>query len=127
MNKQGFTYTSILVNLLVATFLLPIIVSSLRLIANINLNKMEVQNELGLLQLRRDMLISYDLEVSLNEIRFNYKGDECSLVYQNNHLYRTPGTVIYLQDIDYAVFEENFSNVYLIYYKDDHEYKRIIF
>lgn len=79
------------------------------------------------MDLRRVMLIAYDIEVSDYEINFTYHNDDYVLRYVNNKLIMQPGTQIYLNDILDVNFSKEDNSIYVNYTdQDGKEYKRNI-
>ena len=125
-NNRGFATRS-LIALLITLSILPLAVSIMAYCASLKQNYNLVNSEIALMDLRRIMLISYDLCVNDNQLDFIYHNEEYHLVYVNDKLILTPGTQIILNNIKEASFYEKNDSIYLRYIDDDNkEYKRNI-
>lgn len=82
---------------------------------------------MALQDLRRVMLLAYDIEVSDYEINFIYHNDNYTLRYLNNKLILQPGTQMYLNGILDAYFTKENNSIYVNYTDENgKEYKRNI-
>lgn len=102
---------------------LPLAVSAMKLVYNLDFNYQLISNEIALMDLRRVLLISYDLEIYDKELKFIYHGSDYSLSMVNNKLILSPGTQIYLMDIDDLNFSVRNESIYLNYQSRGRNYE----
>lgn len=127
MSSNGFIKSRFLIALLITLSILPICSITVRLLANVNVDYNLVNNEMALMDLRRILLIAYDLNISDYELNFIYHNDNYCLRYINDKLVLSPGTQIYLNDIKEANFITKNGCLYLRYVTNDNkEYERNI-
>lgn len=116
-----------LIALLITLTILPLAVSVFTFVGNHEFNYDLVNNEMALMDLRRVMLLAYDIEVSDYELNFIYHNDDYTLRYVNNKLILQPGTQIYLNGIDDVSFYKENNSIYVNYTDENgKEYKRNI-
>lgn len=106
--------------------MLPICIESFNYVSNIPFEYNEINDELGLCQLREQLLIAYDMRVSPNEINFIYKNKNFRLSLVNGKLLMQPGSQMYLNDVDDLYFDTRNNCVYACYKKKNKYYERII-
>ena len=127
MSNKGFIKSRYLIALLITLSILPLTTSMLRLMASVNLDYNLVNNEIALMDLRRILLIAYDLQISDYQLDFIYHNDNYTLRYINDKLILSPGTQIFLNDIKEANFYSKNGYLYLRYVTNDNkEYERNI-
>lgn len=128
MSNKGFSYTRTIIALLVITSILPIVYSCFDYVARFKFNYSEVTDELTLIDLRRVLLLSYDLEIHEQELSFIYHNDNYVLRYVNDKLILQPGTQIYLNDIREVNFFIKNDCLYMHYVtNDEKEYEKVIY
>lgn len=115
-----------LIGLIITITMLPICIEAFRYVSDINFEYNEISDELALAQLREQMLITYDLYNSNDEIDFIYKNKNYKLSQVNNKLILQPGTQIYLNDIDDLHFENRGNIIYVVYTRKNKEFERAI-
>ena len=126
-DSRGFIYTRALVALLVIMPVLPLAVTVFRFVGDLEFNYDTVNNEMALMDLRRVLLLAYDLDVSEHELHFIYHNDDYSLKIVNEKLLLQPGSQIYLNDVDEVRFFRKNGCLYLSYTgKDGKEIERNI-
>lgn len=125
-NNKGFATRSLMA-LLITLSILPLAVSIITYCASLKQNYNLINSEIALMDLRRIMLISYDMEINENQLDFIYHNEEYHLVYINDKLILTPGTQIILNNIKEVSFYEKNDSIYLKYIDEDNkEYERNI-
>ena len=125
--NRGFTYGRTLIALLITLTILPLLISIFSFVANIKLNYNLLNNELALIDLRRKLLIAYDLNVNDNSLEFKNNGETNYLYYVNDKLILSPGTQIYLNDVKDVYFNKENGVIYLNYITNDNEeYKSVV-
>lgn len=116
-----------LIALLITLTMLPLAISTFSFVGKYEFNYNLINNEMALMDLRRVMLIAYDISVSEYEVNFVYHNDNYSLRYVNNKLLLQPGSQIYLNGIISARFYTNNNSIYVEYVDENgKEYQRNI-
>lgn len=125
--NRGITYGRTLIALLITLTILPLAISIFSFVANIKPNYNLLNNELALIDLRRRLLIAYDLNIEENRLEFINNGETNYLYYVNDKLILSPGTQIYLNDVKDVYFNLENGVIYLNYITNDNkEYKSAI-
>ena len=123
MARRGSILTEFLIILMIMVVTLPITVQLIEVTMHVNQHHYEIQDMISSYQLRRILLLSYDIEGNENGLSFEYNGDEFMLNVVNEKLILQPGTQIYYPDIDDGYFI-NIGNVWcFIYHRDNEEYE----
>lgn len=126
-NSRGFILLRTILAILVITTILPISVRCIFYVARLNLDYSDVNDELALMQLRRTLMISYDLENYGDLLRF-IKGDNTfELKKINGRLVLEPGYQMFLDGIDDLYFIESNNCLIMVYEKNGNEYETPIF
>ena len=119
--KRGFLELRSLVAVMVILSILPIIVSIVTIISSYKIDYDFVNDEISLFQLRRIMLIAYDIENNHDELDFIYHNKDYSLSLVNNRLILQPGYQVFLNNIDYVSFDQNNGLLNLTYGRKGNE------
>lgn len=115
-----------LLGLLIVILMLPVCIETFVYVTNYECDYDIVNDEIALSQLREQMLFTYDMYVSSDELNFIYKGKQYQLSYVNGKMILQPGTQIYINNIDNLTFEEKDGCIYVIYERNNKQYERII-
>lgn len=126
-NRRGFIELRTVVALVVVLTILPIAISIITILSNFKVNYDFINDEISLFQLRRIMLISYDIDNSVNQLNFLYHGDEYSLSLINNRLVLQPGYQVFLDHVDYVEFSEEDGALSITYERNGNENKTYIY
>lgn len=124
--KRGSVSTRSILALLITMSILPIAVSIMTLCFKLELDYSLVNSELALMDLRRVLLLSYDLKIFEDRLEFIYHGKDFSLSRVNEKLILQPGTEIYLSDIEKLSFFTRNGSIYVSYTSGGKEYERNI-
>ena len=125
--NRGIILTEYLLCLYIFILFITIISSSLVCVDKlINRKDSTISDELSLMQLRRVLLLSYDIEVSEDALTFNYQDRDFILNKVNNNLIIQPGTQIVLMDIEDLFFINDGNNIYISYVKKEEQYERLL-
>lgn len=119
--RRGFIELRSLVAVLVIMSILPIIVSVLTIISSYKVDYDFVNDEISLFQLRRIMLIAYDIDNNYDSLKFIYHGKDFELSTINNRLVLQPGYQVFLNNIDYAEFNYNNGLLNITYGRNGNE------
>jgi len=126
MNRHGAVLADVLLSLLLVLLLLPAVSAILWTAASAASFTETVQDEIAIAQLRRTMMLTYDVNVYDTSLTFRRKGKDETLRMVNGRLILQPGTLIYLSDIDSVSFYEEGGIVHLVYERDERETDRSI-
>lgn len=125
--NRGIIITEYILSLYIFIIFITLISSSLIYVDKLINHKEDIINdELSLMQLRRILLISYDIEVNEDSLSFNYQDREFLLNEVNNNLIIQPGTQMVLMDIDDLTFINEEGNIYISYTKEEEKYERLL-
>lgn len=103
---------------------IPLMINCLRLSMHFTYD--DIQNELGLIQLRSILALSQKIHCDQNVLYFTYAKQEYQLYAINEKLMMTPGTQFVLCDITNAWFVQEGKIIYIIYEEQDKRQKRAI-
>lgn len=115
-----------LIGLIITITMLPICIEAFTFISKIPFDYNEINDEIALEQLREQLLISYDMEISSDELDFIYKNKQFSLSLVNRKLLLQPGTQMYLNDVDSLYFDVKNGCIYVCYEKGNKQYERVL-
>lgn len=121
--RRGFTSLRTIVALLITMSILPIAVDVISYASNLKYEYDLVNDEISLFQLRRILLIAYDVNNNGYSLDFIYHNDDYSLSLINNRLVLQPGYQMFLDNVDYLEFIEEGNAIYIEYEKNNKEYK----
>ncbi len=106
--RRGFILEQFLLTLLVISLFLPLEITLLRLVSKHDFFNQAMQDEIALAQLRRVMNLCYDKNIEHNQVTCRYQEENINVLANENYLYITPGTWIFLVAIeDVYFYEEN--------------------
>ena len=120
MARRGSILTEFLIVLMIMVATLPLTVQLIQVTSNVNHHQTEIQDMISSYQLRRILLLSYDIEGSNEALTFEYNNEQFVLNVVNNKLLLQPGTQIYYPDIDDGYFVKE-GNVWCFVYQRGHE------
>lgn len=125
-NKRGNTTVDLMIGLLAATMLIPIIYTSFRLLTTHQYFNDEAQDEIALNQLRRTTFLMESKEVINGILIGQYSQKNVEFITKNNHLYMTPGTLIFFTNLDEGYFIKENGLIYYEYLRKGTIRKRVI-
>ena len=123
--KKGFILENILSMFIISTFI-PIMFNCF-LLLKIDDFSYDLQDEIALIQLRRILSVSYDLQANDNCLSFIYKNEQRMISEVNNNLIMQKGTIIILCDVEDVSFVINDGLLYLYYRRLDKDYEKIVY
>lgn len=115
-----------LIGLIITITMLPICITAFNYASNLEFDYNEINDEIALMQLRENLLITYDMDVDDKQLTFRYKNKIFTLGLVNNKLLLQPGTQIYLNDIDDLYFETKNDCIYVVYERNNNRYERVL-
>lgn len=124
---SGFILKDYLLSLVVMLILLPIIVSSLKVVMDYQIYDERVQDELSIVQLRNKLLIGKDFKVEDDNLKYRIGQDEWQLRCEKDRLYLAPGYQLFFDNLDACAFNLNGSTIELMYQKHGVDYVWPIF
>lgn len=95
--------------------LLPGVAASIGVLPEILVFRRSVQDEAALSQMRRILMMSYQIDVTPDTLGYVYQMRDFSLSEVNGRLIIQPGTQLILADIETAWFEAENGIVYVYY------------
>ena len=125
--RRGFLEARSVVAIIVILTILPLVVSIYELISSYHIDFDSVNDEISLLQLRRIMLISYDIDNYGDELDFKYHNDDYKLELINGRLILTPGYQVFLNNVDFVCFDQDEGVLSLTYERNGKEKKTYIY
>lgn len=119
---RGFISLRTILALVITLSILPIAVSIISYATNLKFEYDKVNDEISLYQLRRILLIAYDVNNNGNSLDFIYHNDSYSLSLINNRLVLSPGYQMFLDNVDYLEFINTGNSISIKYEKNNKEY-----
>ena len=126
MRKRGFSKLELVVTVYIFLLLLPLLLNIYKTIASLNFYYYDVSGNMSIVQLRKILLLSYDIEVNDKYLSFNYQDKDYEIYLANDHLIMTPGTQIIYEDVVDATFYIENDCIFLEILKDE-KYEKICF
>lgn len=124
--SAGFALIEILITMIIVVAMIPVTIVCLSPLMNALTFNEEVQDQIALSQIRRILLLSYDIECERTRLTFAYQEKPLTLSIKNDHLVLSPGTQIFLSKIDGAVFEEKDECIYIVYTRMNRQYEKVL-
>lgn len=124
--NKGFLLEQVLISIMIISILLPISISCIQLLQNKETITQNIQDEIALRQLRQILLLSYDISYNEDVLTFTYQQKQWELYYRNQHLVLTPGTQIFITEIEQASFFETNECIYLVYQREGETFEKIL-
>lgn len=124
--RRGSILAEYIISILIVITFIPLLILCIR----INLSSLtfqeEAQDEIALAQLKKILNVGSSFEVSSNMIQFDYHDEKYRLYLVNDHLILTPGTQIFLSDIDSINFHLDQSYIYCTYKRKEYSQTRVL-
>ncbi len=124
--RRGFMTGRLVFSLAVCLMMMPLTVTAMKVIGRQLVFREEVQDEIALAQLRRILITGDDYVCSRQEVTFLYHSATVRLYTVNRRVILTPGTQIFLSDIDSAYFYLDNGLLYISYSRMDRTYERVL-
>ncbi|MBR2067324.1 MAG: hypothetical protein IJ875_03580 [Solobacterium sp.] len=116
--KRGSILVEIILSLWIVLLFIAIPIEATNLLQRNLQFEQNVQDEISLLQLKRILLLSYDIHVEKDYLTFIYEERECILSLINQKLILQPGTYILLIDIDAISFSTNNNMIFISFERE---------
>lgn len=123
-HKRGTTYIDTLITICISVCFLPLMTSCLRLSMHFIYD--DIQNEIGLIQLRSILALSQNISCDHNVLYFTYAKQEYQLYEINERLMMAPGTQFVLCDVSNVEFIHEGKYIYIIYEEQGERQKRAL-
>ena len=112
--------------LMICLIMLDLALMSFVFVGDIEFDYDAINDDIAINQLRRILLISYDVNASADGMRFIYHNKEFHLNFVNNRLILQPGTQIFLNHIDEGTIT-TLNNCYVVkYMRKGKEYEKVL-
>ena len=85
-----------------------------------------IDDEVAIIQLRKTLLLSYDIENKGASLNYEYQHRNFTLSEVNNNLIIQPGTQIIIFGINNLSFYNSGNNIYIYYEKDGESFEKIL-
>jgi hypothetical protein len=116
----------LLLSILIISLLVPVSAACISALNGSMQFEEELQDEIALMQLRRRLMLAYDIREETGGICYVYQDHEEQLHKVNRNVIVQPGTLIFLADVDAAWTEMRRDGIYIVYERDGRRYERII-
>ena len=124
--RAGFALIEVLLSMMVLTAMIPITVLCIQPFGSMLQFDQEIQDQIALSQLRRILMLSYNVSCRSDEIDFVYQQQPRCVSLVNDHLVLSPGTQIFMTEIDHVTFLEEGKFIYIVYMRNQKEYEKIL-
>ena len=125
-NRRGFIFIDFLITICIVMMLVPITMACISVVRNTNRFEPLLQDEIALHQLRRRLILAYDIQCQQSEVTYLYQGREERLSKVNQNLIVQPGTLIFLSQIDGCYFKVAGGQVFVVYERNGESFSRLL-
>lgn len=125
-SNKGFTLVECLLALSITSLSMVLLSTSLPLLKRIQISRLNIEDEIALIQVRKMLLYSHDILFSQDELLFYTMGKEASLLFHEDRLVKVDGFVIYMENIPMAYFTKKKGCIYLNYEREFTVYERFL-
>ncbi len=116
--SRGFVLGELVVVMSTMCALLPIVVLVMGILVRFPLSSLDVQDEIGISQLRRVMNVCYDKTIHGTTLSCNYESKIVELYTNGNNLFIAPGTWIFLNEVDEVFFDVRSGVLFMTYIRN---------
>jgi prepilin-type N-terminal cleavage/methylation domain-containing protein len=127
LSRNGYTLLETMIALMISGLIFLCIYQVIQMMSYIDFYDQRLQDINGLLQLKQALNLGSNIEVSSNEIEYDFKENHFTIGLINNRLIIQPGTNILILDIDNIEFIEDDQGLIIIYQRNDRIYHRRIY
>lgn len=124
--NDGFTLIEALLALFIFSLTTLLISASLPVLKKSFEIRFLIEDEIGLRQIRRVLLLSDSVICDSQALYFYYLGEDASLEIDGDRVVKRNGYVIYLDDLENAHFSEKDHCIYLNYEKEAVSHSRLL-
>ncbi len=126
MRCRGFILKETAAAMIICLMLAPAVILCLSSISGCLRFREEVQDRIALSQLRRILMLSYDVHTEGNTVRFSYQNEDRLLRFTGDWLLISPGTEIMLAMVEGGRFIERNDLLYVIYERKGKQYEAVL-
>lgn len=127
LKKSGYTLLETMIALMISSLVFLCIYQITQMLSYIDLYDQHLQDINGILQLKQTLNLGSNIEISTDEIGYDFKEDHFTINLTNNRLIIQPGTNIILINIDHVEFIEDDLGLVIAYQRGDNIYHRRIY
>ena len=127
LKKSGYTLLETMIALMISSLVFLCIYQITQMLSYIDLYDQHLQDINGILQLKQSLNLGSNIEISTNEIGYDFKEEHFTISLINNRLIIQPGTNIILTKIDHVEFIEDDLGLVITYQRSDDIYHRRIY
>lgn len=121
--KNGFTLIDTLLSLAIVSIVSLLSFTYLQTCASLINYSEDLQEQMGILQIREILMVSSDIQLKDNEISYLYNNKKYKLLYEKHRIVKKEGYEILIENIENAKFIEEKDDIYLEYKKNKKSYK----
>lgn len=124
---SGYTLLETLIALMISSLIFLSIYQIINMMSYIRLYDQHLQDINGVLQLKQILNLGSNIEISADQIEYDYKENHFTVNLINDRLIIQPGTNILILDISSIEFIEDDLGLVIIYQRKDQIYHRRIY
>ena len=121
--SRGFILIEMLLALSIALIVLSTVNLALSVLSKAEFSADQLQNQIGIVQLRRHLFTAYDFVVEEDSLNYWLGADNYTLRLVNNRLIQQPGTLIFLVNIEECEFSQEEEVITLRYVSQERNYE----
>ena len=124
---SGYTLLETLIALMISSLIFLSIYQIINMMSYIRLYDQHLQDINGMLQLKQILNLGSNIEISSDQIEYDYNENHFTVNLINDRLIIQPGTNILILDINSVEFIEDDLGLVIIYQREDQTYHRRIY
>lgn len=124
---SGYTLLETLIALMISSLIFLSIYQIINMMSYIRLYDQHLQDINGVLQLKQILNLGSNIEISSDQIEYDYNENHFTVNLINDRLIIQPGTNILILDINSVEFIEDDLGLVIIYQREDQTYHRRIY
>lgn len=125
--KRGYTLLETLIALMISSLVLLCIYQIIYMMSYLSFYDQRLQDINGVLQLKQTLNLGSNIEISSDQIEYDFKENHFTIRMINERLIIQPGTNILILDIDNIEFMEDELGLVIIYQRDNQIFHRRIY
>ncbi len=124
---SGYTLLETIIALMISSLIFLSIYQIINMMSYIRLYDQHLQDINGVLQLKQILNLGSNIEISSDQIEYDYNENHFTVNLINDRLIIQPGTNILILDINSVEFIEDDLGLVIIYQREDQTYHRRIY
>ena len=124
--RKAYTLIEVSLSLMILNLVVLLWVYLFNALSHFEANIDQRENRIGLIQLRRMLALGKEINIEFDELCMNFRDEETCFYEVNHRLIQTPGTQIYLINVENVMFEEKDEVYILSYTLNDLEFESVI-